>query len=298
MQQDAESRNDVMYAPDLVGMFCDRIAEEFFFRWEKSHPKPSYGGAGLSGILTLVFIVASLAADPSIAVLAYICGGVTVLMVLYSVWVSAINSSNTALAQKEQIEKGEFPPETAPLVLARLKWWNHLIVPQNWARHSRIHERKYQLAEKTKKLMARIEQLQQENSEKQDKMDKLPDERILDLAGKINTMAQRVEYEKRIGLIEEELVRCQEELLLYSALQVKVLDVTGKLDKIESLGVMAVKQGPNGVTELVREGLGVLEARRRLVMEVDRISPEEFLELVKVGRDKPISSRKKSEEKK
>lgn len=277
-RNDAESREDVMLAPSLTQLLQDRTAEEFRGRWEKRHPPPRLSLIGGSFLVALVFQFLGPDFKLASTVFFILCG----IQVFWAVVITAIRLSADTAAKQEQIQMGHYPPESSGLVLARIRWWNHLIVPKHWARHSRIHDRKYKLEIQMQELAKKIAELTAEEEDSQETLDSLQDDNVATLAAKINTWAQRVEHETRIASIEEELPRLQEEYAFYKALHHKICQVTNKLTDIEKLSLVIEKSSQTDLNEVVIQALSILEHRRQLVQQVDRIDPAEFLEIVSV----------------
>lgn len=274
----AESRDDVMHVPELSALLREKTASEFHAKWEKKHPRPAIGMT--VGTLAIAFALTLFGREFRLAATVFYT--LTGLQVLWAVVIMAIRLSADTAKKQEQILMGHYPPEAAGIVLARLRWWNHLIVPKHWARHSRIHDRKYKLEKKMQELEKQINELTSAEEISQETLENLPDIDIPSLAARINTWAQRVEHETRIASIEESLPRLYEEYSLYKALHHKISKVTDKLNQIEKLSVFVNDGEGASLNEVVERALAILETRRQLVLQVDRVEPAEFLELVNV----------------
>ncbi|MBN2711379.1 MAG: hypothetical protein JXR97_02960 [Planctomycetes bacterium] len=273
----AESRDDVMSAFSLKSLLTEKTATEFSSRWEKTHPKPAIGSA----ILTFVLAIAlSIFGAKTPATIFWV---LTLGQVIWVAVVFVLRMTSSIGEKREMIRQGIFPPESATLVFNRLRWWNHLIVPQHWARHSRIHDRKYKLEKRVQELEKAIGEYEEEEEDKKEKLETLEHIDIPALAAKINTWAQRMDYEARIATLESELERLNQEYSLYQALLHKVKLITDKLERIEKLGVKFQQNGDQqDLNEIIESAVMILEQRRNLVQQVDQITPSQFLELIKV----------------
>jgi hypothetical protein len=270
----AESREEVMSADSLFGLLCEKTSEEYRIHWEKAHPQPPIGLIILALVLGLVFTSFGMKLPAAVA---FIVMGLQVAWLLIGLVVRAYVSTSETEAM---IRRGEFPKEVTESVLGRLRWWNHLIVPQHWARHSRIHERRYELETRLEELGREIQRLEAAEESSQANLDSATSADPMGLAAKINTLTERLRFEAEVSGIQEELPRLRQEYGLYQALLLKVRQVTDRLDRIERLVFRAERVSDVG--EVARRATDILEQRRDLVHYVDRIDPEEFLELVRV----------------
>jgi len=271
-----ETRDDVMNTLSLHTLLCEKTAAEYRARWEQRHPRPPLAGMVLTTMLAIILWGFRL---PSAACVFL---ALTALQGILSLWGVVANVLGKAAEVQQQILRGEFPADSGAHVLTRLRWWSHLIVPHRWARHSRIYDRKQQLAAKVEASEARIRELQAESSESEEKRKSLSSSEVMSLAAQIGNLADRIKYDARIAAIREEMPRVVEELRLYSALYHKVLEVTERLDRIEKLSQIPKGFDQAEISGEVLKFCEALEERRRLVNLVDQIDPEIFLEMVKV----------------
>ena len=271
----SDSREEVMGSASLFDLFCEYTARDYRSRWEESHPLPSVPGIGITVALAFVFYLFQLAALVALFAL------LAILQLLWLFWAMVVRATAATAAHQEEIRRGHFPADASSIVYNRLRWWNHLIVPRQWARHSRIHEYKFRLEQKIESLTHRIETLLAEQEDQKQRLADLPRPDFLALAAKINTLAERVQYEQRMADISGELPRLAEELSFYQALHHKVLGMTEKLDSIDRLSVVISGAEQRDLDHVVREALAVFEKRRQLVEEVDAVDPDGFLALVK-----------------
>ncbi len=265
-----------MRTSSLHTLLCERVARDFRMRWEKQHPRPPVAGIVFAllmwGLLRLFDLTG----------LAWVFLFVGGILIVFAVWNEVVRIMGRGVDIQEAILRGHFSPECASHVTMRLRWWNHLIVPQNWARHSRIHERKRQLEAKVNALKKELNELEGEAFDSDLELTVLSKQEIFNLAGKIINLAERMEHQVRIAKITERKSQLIEELRFYSALLHKVEEVTDVLERIDRLEVHVAGNQQTDLTRLVEEACAILEERRRLVIQVDKISPDEFLELVKV----------------
>lgn len=151
----AETREDLFLAPSLHHLLRHATAEEFVDRQQRAYPPPP-----LAGILfTLVFGI--ILAFFSIEIALFIFG-LTVLQLLWLGIVLWVRATSNLDAMKNAILEGKFPPAAAHLILARLRWWNHLIVPLHWPKQSRIFEYEKKIETMLKEIEAKIEVLSQQ----------------------------------------------------------------------------------------------------------------------------------------
>ncbi len=271
----SETRSEVLYAEDLLALLCAKTAAEYKLTMNRSYPKPPLGSVIITGALTLLCLAFN---QPGAS---YFFGVITLIQGGWCGVALAIRINSDAEDKVQAIEKGSFPPESAALIVNRLRWWNHLIVPQNWARFSRIHDRKYQLENRVKELQKRINHLLAEQQDRETIVAELPQIDHVGLAMKITCMAERIKQEQRINAIGTEHVRLVEEQSLYQALLHKIKEITSQLERIDQLALPNRFESSN-LGELVGSVVAKLEERRRLVLAVDSVNPDEFLLLVSI----------------
>ncbi len=270
----AETREEVMSAESLFQLLCEKTSEEYRTHWEKTHPQPPLGLIILALVLGIVFTSFGMKLPAAVA---FIVMGLQVAWLVIGLVVRAYVSTSE---KEAMILRGEFPKEVGESILSRLRWWNHLIVPQHWARHSRIHERRYELENRLEELSREIQRLEAAEESSQANLDDATSTDPMGLAAKINTLSERLRYEAEVAGLQEELPRMRQQFSLYQALLLKVRQVTDRLDRIERLTLRVERVSDFG--EIARRATDLLEQRRQLVHYVDRIDPEEFLELVRV----------------
>lgn len=271
-----ESRDDVLHAPNLFEFFCMRTANDMRTRGGASSgeaPATSFASLIVTLLMAFAFYVFG---KPQLAKAAFVLFGV---LLLWTAWGVIIRSSEQISQKADSIKAGVFPPASAPFVLARLKWWNLLIVPQRWGRHSRLFDRRGRLERKIEELQKRVT----EAVGKAGAQYTPPAEaEIVALADSINTYSDRGEYELETSAIADEPGRLRAELVLYQALLRKLDEMAERLDRIEKLSVVFQNVTPEDLSPVVSEAIQLLEERRGLVLSVDTIEPDDFIDLVTV----------------
>lgn len=153
MEQGAETRDEVMGTGDLFKLLCDRTAREYRARWQQSHVRPPIGLVCGTGIVGVVLAVVGMQ-----AYLVFVA--LSVLLLVWYLVVTLLQSRDHVEERARDIEEGRFPAESVELVMPRLRWWNHLVVPQQWSKHSRIFEQERRLEERRGQVQARVDFLE------------------------------------------------------------------------------------------------------------------------------------------
>ncbi|MCD8350682.1 MAG: hypothetical protein LUC93_08750 [Planctomycetaceae bacterium] len=275
MESSNENREDVLHVPNLFDFFCTRTSEDMRVRVGSGNEAPATSFASL--IITLLMAFAFYVfGKPALAKATFVLFGV---LVAWTIWGVVIRSSEQVSQKADNVKAGVFPPQSAPFVLARLKWWNHLIVPMRWGKHSRLFDRKGKLERKVAELQGRIDALiQAGNAAYQPPSD----EEIIMLADSIHTFSDRHNYELQVPNLPDELSRLRADLVLYRALLHKLDEMAERLDRIEKLQVVFHNVSPEDLSQVVSESIQLLEERRILVLSVDNTDPEEFIDLVSI----------------
>lgn len=270
-----ETRDDLLHVPNLYEYFCARTSDDMRTRGGTAEPPTvSFASLIITVMIAFAFYVFG---KPNLAKATFILFG---LLLLWTIWGVVVRSSEQISQKADDIKSGKFPPAAAPFVMARLKWWNHLVVPLRWGKHSRLYDRRAKLTRKMEEMQKRIA----------DSLAASPppkpytppnDVETAQLAETINTFSDRNDYEVQIGSLPE-LARLRAELLLYQALMLKLNEMTEKLDKIESLSVSFQAVSAEDLSQVVSETMQMLEDRRLLVLNVDAIDPDDFIDLVTV----------------
>jgi hypothetical protein len=273
-----ESRDDVLHVPNLYEYFCQRTAVDFLSRGAESEPPT----VSFFSIL-VAFVIAILLFFFGRAQLAKAVFVVFGVLVLWTIWGVVVRSSAKTGQKSEDIRSGNFPPETANLVLARLKWWNHLVSPTRWAKHSRLFDRRGKLERKIEDLRRRTEELTAAGTP----AGHAPptDEEVVKTADAITGFPVRKDLELQIGAIADPLQQTRAELVLHLALLHKLDDFAAKLDRIEKLQVVFQNFSASDLSSIVSEAVQVLEERRILVLAVEQVDADRFIDLVTVRVD-------------
>lgn len=273
-----ENRDDVLHVPNLFEYFCMRTAEDMRQRGGTAGDPPATSFAGL--IVTALMVFAFyIFGKPQLAKAAFLLFG---LLLLWTLWNVIIRSSEQISQKADNIKAGVFPPAAAPFVLARLKWWNHLVTPRRWGKHSRLFDRRAKLERRIEDIQRRIAELLTNSGANASTYSPPKDTEIVALANRINSFTERSAVEMEIGTKDDELERLRDELLLHQALLYKLNEMSEKLDRIEKLTVVFQNVSPDDLSQVVSEAIQILEDRRILVLSVDKIDPDDFIDLVTV----------------
>lgn len=277
MDSSSESREDVLHVPNLFDYFCTRTADDMRSRGGSNDQAPATSFASL-----IVTVLAAFAfyvfGRPALAKATFVLFGV---LLMWTIWGVVIRSSEQVSQKADNIKSGVFPPASAPFVIARLKWWNHLIVPLRWGRHSRLFDRRTRLERKIDELEKEIPEAQQWAGAGA-QYEPPTDEEVASVAEGIQTFSERNEYETAVANLPDKLARIRATIVLYKALLFKINEMADKLDRIEKLTVVFHNVSPEDLSQVVSEATQLLEERRLLVLNVDTIDPDDFIDLVSV----------------
>lgn len=277
MDSSSESREDVLHVPNLFDYFCNRTAEDILARGSADNEAPATSFASL--IITILMAFAFYVFDkPQLAKAAFVIFG---LLLLWTIWGVVIRSSQQIGQKADNIRAGVFPPASAPVVLARLKWWNHLIAPLRWGRHSRLFDRRMKLERRIEELTRRMTQAAADAGTAGSFSLPSEDEAAA-LADKVSSFLDRNNFEMQAAANPDAVARLHDELLLHMALLHKLGGMADKLDRIEKLAVTFQNVSPDDLSQVVAEAIQLLEERRILVLNVDNVDPNAFIDLVTV----------------
>lgn len=277
MESSSETREDVLHVPNLFEYFCQRTANDMRERVGRSEDAPATSFAGLiiTVLLAFAFYVFG---RPQLAKATFVLFGV---LLLWTAWGVVVRSSSQTGQKADNILAGVFPPTAAPFALARLKWWNHLIVPLRWGRHSRLFDRRGKLERKIQDSEHSMTEALEWAGNPADYQPPT-DEEIVSLAAGIQSFSDRHEYEATLQSQTDRIAQARGELLLYRALLFKIDEMADKLDRIEKLTVVFHNVSPEDLSQVVSESIQLLEERRILVLNVDTIEPDDFIDMVSV----------------
>lgn len=274
MESSNETREDVLHVPNLFDYFCNKTADDMRHRGSSAGsedaPATSFASLIISVLMAFAFYVFG---KPALAKATFVLFGV---LCLWTIWGVVIRSSEQVSQKANNIRSGVFPPQSAPFVLARLKWWNHLLIPLRWGRHSRLFDRKGKLERKIAELQNKLAEMGAQGYQPP------TDEEVIQVAESIGIFSDRHNYELRIVELPDEMSRLRAELVLYLALLHKLNEMAERLDRIEKLTVVFHNVSPEDLSQVVSESIQLLEERRILVLNVDKVDPEEFIDLVSV----------------
>lgn len=272
-----ETREDVLHVPNLFDYFCTRTADDMRTRGGTvdEAPATSFAGLVITVLMAFAFYVFG---RPQLAKATFVLFGV---LLAWTVWGVIIRSSEQVSQKADNIKSGVFPPAAAPFIMARLKWWNHLIVPLRWGRHSRLFDRRTKLERKIDDLEKSLpEALSWTGGAAQ--YQPPSDEEVASLAEGIQTFSDRNEYETAADNLPDRASQLRSYLVLYKALLFKLNEMADKLDRIEKLTVVFHNVSPEDMSQVVGEAIQLLEERRLLVLNVDMVDPDDFIDLVSV----------------
>lgn len=279
MDTSNESREDVLHVPNLFDFFCTRTADDMRSRGSSSGddaPATSFASLIVTILAAFAFYVFG---RPALAKATFVLFGV---LLLWTIWGVVIRSTEQISQKADNIRAGVFPPAAVPYVVARLKWWNHLIVPLHWGRHSRLFDRR-------SKLERHIEEVEKELAEALSAAGNAAagytpptDEEVAALAESIRTFSERMAYDETVDAMTDKVSRLRAQLTLSRALMFKISEMSEKLDRIEKLTVVFHNVSPEDLSQVVSEAIQLLEERRLIVIDIDTIDPDDFIDLVSV----------------
>ncbi len=271
-----ETREDVLHVPNLFEYFCSRTSDDMRTRGSRNDEAPAMSFASLiiTVLLAFAFYVFG---KPQLAKAAFVLFGV---LLLWTMWGVVIRSSEQLSRKADNIKSGVFPPDSAPFVLARLKWWNHLVVPLRWGKHSRLFDRRTKLERKIEEMERRIGEAVARSG---GAAYQPPSEaEAVEMAARLNNFSDRNDIENTFAGETNEIAKLRSELALYKGLLHKLDEMSDKLERIEKLSVVFHSVSPDDLSQVVSEAIQLLEERRILVLNVDTIDPNDFIDLVTV----------------
>lgn len=271
-----ESRDDVLHAMSLYELFCRKTADDFRQRNADETATVPVAALGLLIIMGIGFFIIG---RESFAKITFVLFG---FLAAWTAWGVIVRSSARIQQKADDIIHGRFPAEAANMIVSRLRWWNHLVSPLRWAKHSRIYERKYRL----EKMIANLQKKITEQRKKQDPprpYEEVTNDEIHKVADSIGSLMDRQEFEAKNQILQDELDRLRGSALLYNALLLKVHQLIDKLERIEKMSVTFRDFAAQDIGQVVSEAIGVLEERRLLVLDVDKVDPDNFISMVSVG---------------
>lgn len=275
-----ETRDDVMGAANLFEYFCARTSDDMRTRGaDNEAPVSSFAGILLTFLAAAALFIFG---KPQLAKAVFV---VFAALIVWTAWGVVIRSAERIEQKADDIRAGVFAPASSPLVIARLKWWNHLISPLRWGRHSRLFDRRGKLDRRIAEIERRIDQAFSapgQGGEPPQPYQPPADEEVEELADKLNVVQNRVAYEAQLSAIQDGPARLRAEHLLLLALRRKLEMVSDTIERIEKLNVVFQNVSPEDLSQLVAEAIQLLEERRLLVAKVDAINPEDFIDLVTV----------------
>lgn len=277
MDPSSETREDVLHVPNLFDYFCQRTSMDVRERLGRNEEAPATSFAGL--IITVLMAFAFYVfGRPQLAKATFVLFGV---LLAWTIWGIVVRSSSQTTQKADNIMSGVFPPDSVPFVLARLKWWNHLIVPLRWGRHSRLFDRRGKLDRKITELENSLNEMLTASANPS-KIQLPTDDEAVTFAASITNFADRHDYESSLAQIKDEATQVRGELLLYKGLLIKLNEMAEKLERIEKLTVVFHNVSPEDLSQIVAEAIQLLEERRILVLNVDTIEPDDFIDMVTV----------------
>jgi hypothetical protein len=279
MDASNESREDVLHVPNLFEYFCTRTADDIRSRGSSTGndaPATSFASLIVTILVAFAFYVFG---RPALAKATFVLFGV---LLLWTIWGVVIRSTEQVTQKADNIRAGVFPAAAAPFVVARLKWWNHLIVPLHWGRHSRLFDRRSKLERRTDDVEKELAEALPAAGPAGANYQPPADEEVMVLAEAIKSFSDRMDYEEKADATAEKVARLRAQLLLYKALLFKIGEMTDKLERIEKLTVTFHNVSPEDLSQVVSEAIQLLEERRLIVLNVDTIDPDDFIDLVSV----------------
>ncbi len=148
--QGSENRSDLMQVASLWEYFCERTAAD-----AKNWYKDKTSAPPLAMIIACAVATIFLMAMKS--QVAFVFGALTVAQLFWYILVKSANNSKNLAEALRKISSGSFPAELSETIAKRLRWWNFLIVPQEWTHNSRIYEMQDKFRSRIDHLMGRRE---------------------------------------------------------------------------------------------------------------------------------------------
>jgi len=276
-QPASESRADVMGAHNLFELLCERTARDYRARTQADSPTtlPAAGVAVLAVAAAGMWLFGPTTFTNVLVAL-------LIASIAWTIWSVVIRSSARVAEKADDIRRGRFTPEVGPMLLARLRWWGHLIAPLRWARHSRLHDRRFRLERRVEEIQAALAAAAAATAADSSPAPTAPPDpaMVKTLADSLQTAMDRTKREQEIKALSDPTMRLREGWLLCLALRVKVDEMMDKLERLEKLTFLFHEVGPENLGLVVSEAVGVLEERRQLVLEIDQSDPEAFIDLV------------------
>ncbi len=274
-----ESREDVLHVPNLFDFFCQRTGDDMVSRGGSSFEDTPATSFATLIVTLLVSAALYIFGKPGLAKASFVFFAV---LLAWTVWGVIIRSSEQITQKADSIKSGVFPPQSMAFVIARLKWWNHLITPLRWGRHSRLIDRQGKLERRLTELQRRVDEAIAASPAGASYVPP-SEEEVVGLANSIVTYADRNAFEvEHLEKKPESLEKLRADLLLHLALYRKLREMAERLEKIEKLNVVFHNVSATDLSQVVGEAIQMLEERRILVLAVDKVDPEDFLDLVSV----------------
>lgn len=312
-----ESKDELLRVTSLWEYFIERTVIDAK-SWHKDRASGPPIAIIVASLLATVFFVAM---QSEISIL---FGLITLALIFWAFFVKTAKARRGITHIVSQIQSGNFPPEVKDSIVKRLRWWNFLIVPTEWAHSSRIYELTDRLRGRIQELegqmsywhsdegmqkRADIEKSETEARERQEEQTRklkllqsrgvnvtALDEEHEDeepeisaptpsvtpevLSKRIRNKSQRDDFLKRIKRIHEPYERAQEERILAQALIIKAEKITALLDKIEKLQPPLDRISQDTLDSAVASSIEILEARRSVVVKLNKVRPKNVLPLI------------------
>ncbi len=290
--EEAATREQLMTTPSLYELLCERLAEEYARRWDKSHAAPPVFVIAVTAVIGTILLAMGRTVWMLFAAL-------TAGQIIWAASVALIRSSHNVDEKKKEIMRGKIPVELLESTQSHLRWWHHLLHSTQWAKHSRIYEHENRLTEHGDEIQQRLSELEAEAAavEPEPEMYRndpnYPGEENLsggvtlyndpvELAEGINNARQRTYHRERIEKIPDEKTRLEQEFVLIQAFLYKVQNVTHKLQRLEEIDEDVPDCTRNELNEMIRRYISNLEERRMILAQVDKIRPGELMQLTGV----------------
>lgn len=122
-----------MQVVSLWEYFCEKTQDDANSFYSRTTSSPPVALIVSSVVATIFFIALN-------SQVYFVFGALAVAQIIWFVLVKSTSNSHNLADALRQIESGKFPPEMKETITKRLRWWNFLIVPQEWTHNSKLYE--------------------------------------------------------------------------------------------------------------------------------------------------------------
>lgn len=303
MAECGETRDRVLTEEDLRAFLLELTAAEFRARIYRRYSFPPLVSiAGCFGVAVILLL-----GDVGSGALLFFA-----LFALQGIWAAIAIWRRSVLRIEdtcETIRSGHPPESVRQLIVSRVQWWTHLIVPSLWGPNSRLLSQNQIIETHLKDLENRYrrnqlatfaaenpppppslprpgaEPLPPPEPEPEPELPPMPIGDLGEVMPQIRELDSRLAYEMTLGEIADPQERLCKEYNLYLGLQTLVQEMIERLKRIDRLGHSIRNLGNADLATFINQAIPILRERRQLVLDVDNLRPEEFRALVVVHED-------------